>query len=316
MTEFEAFIQKNPEIDLWKYIQKNPDKAQIFFELESVKLFKLMERIILFEDIIISNNISLEKQILMVVLHLKKDLPPRSLVVLFKVRKSQVFDIIEYWIDIIFERDEEIKNLLFKDSKKSEEAQLNAKRFLTSQRRLEEEYSLLCAKESENCVIQHFQHCISVAGAVGNVTGAVGAALGSFSNIELHRKPNINSGYLKNENEISNDLEPLPHNGLFIRRNNQFGTRLTVGIKDLLERGELIDQTQVRFDDFVAPNSEAIPSPSDDSSVAVSYGIASIPLSQKRDDRASHYLEIALKAADTAPENQPKNQPPLLTMCL
>ena len=40
--------------------------------------------------------------------------------------------------------------------------------------------------------------------------------------------------------------EPLPHDGLFIRRNNAFGTKLTLGIADLIEQGVLVDQEQVR----------------------------------------------------------------------
>ncbi len=102
--------------------------------------------------------------------------------------------------------------------------------------------------------------------------------------------------------------QPLPHDGLFIRRNNQFGTRLNVGIKDLIEQGELIDQRDIRFDDFI--NSEQVPSPEAGHSLAVSYGIAPIPLSQKRDERATHYLEIALKTSDTAPSEHPNNKAP------
>ena len=43
--------------------------------------------------------------------------------------------------------------------------------------------------------------------------------------------------------------DPLPHDGLFVRRNNAFGTRPTLGIADLIEQGVLIDQTRIRFDD-------------------------------------------------------------------
>ena len=109
---------------------------------------------------------------------------------------------------------------------------------------------------------------------------------------------------------LNQRIEPLPHDGLFIRRNNQFGTRISIGIKDLIEQGVMVEQTNIRFDDFVALNSETVPSPQADDSLAVSYGIAPISLSQKRDERATHYLEIALKTSATAPREHPTNQAP------
>jgi len=81
--------------------------------------------------------------------------------------------------------------------------------------------------------------------------------------------------------------QPLPHNGLFIRRNNTFGTQLTTGIKELTAQGVMIDQKKIRFDDFVASNTEGIPSPPPNNALAVSYGIAAIPTHQKRDERAT-----------------------------
>ncbi|MGD1700804.1 hypothetical protein [Dapis sp. BLCC M229] len=89
---------------------------------------------------------------------------------------------------------------------------------------------------------------------------------------------------------LVNNNKPLPHNGLFIRRNNQFGTRLNVGIKDLIEQGVLIEQRNIRFDDFIALNSEQIPLPKLGNSLAVSYGITPITLKQKRNQKATHYL--------------------------
>lgn len=102
----------------------------------------------------------------------------------------------------------------------------------------------------------------------------------------------------------------LPHDGLFIRRNNQFGTRLNVGIKDLIEQGVLIDQTNIRFDDFIALNSQRIPLPKYGNSLAVSYGLTPIPQKQKRDQRATHYLEIALKTSEKAPPGHHKSETP------
>lgn len=109
---------------------------------------------------------------------------------------------------------------------------------------------------------------------------------------------------------LVNNNKLLPHNGLFIRRNNQFGTRLNVGIKDLIEQGVLFEQRNIRFDDFIALNSEGIPLPKSGNSIAVSYGITPIPQKQKRNQRATHYLEIALKTSNTAPAGYQKSEPP------
>ena len=120
--------------------------------------------------------------------------------------------------------------------------------------------------------------------------------------------------YVKNKDKLNltSKSQKLPHNGLFIRRNNDYGTRLTVGIKDLIDQGVIIDQTNIRFDDFVVMNPDRVPSPKKDESLAVSYGITAIPSTQKRDDKATHYLEIALKTSDLAPNEHPKNEIPFV----
>ncbi len=124
----------------------------------------------------------------------------------------------------------------------------------------------------------------------------------------INMAPNIQ---IINKNKpLINNNKPLPHNGLFIRRNNEFGTRLNVGIKDLIEQGVLFEQRNIRFDDFIALNSEGIPLPKSDNSLAVSYGITPIPRKQKRNQEATHYLEIALKTADTAPAEYQKSESP------
>ncbi|OQW87987.1 MAG: hypothetical protein BWK78_08630 [Thiotrichaceae bacterium IS1] len=102
----------------------------------------------------------------------------------------------------------------------------------------------------------------------------------------------------------------LPHNGLFIRRNNSFGTQLTTSMKELIAQGVMIKQEQIRFDDFVAINTEGVPSPKPNNALAVSHGIAAIPAHQQHDDRATHYLEIALKTANTAPGEPLETQAP------
>jgi len=123
-------------------------------------------------------------------------------------------------------------------------------------------------------------------------------------------QPRIIDGVLKS---ISCKTQSLPHDGLFTRRNNAFGTKLTTGIKELIKNGVMIEQENIRFDDFVALSTKGIPSPKFNNALAVSYGIAAIPAYQKqyKDCRknskdATHYLEIALKTADTAPIGQTK----------
>ncbi|WUH98909.1 VWA domain-containing protein [Spirillospora sp. NBC_00431] len=94
----------------------------------------------------------------------------------------------------------------------------------------------------------------------------------------------------------------MPHDGLFVRRNNAFGTRASMGIADLIENGVLIDQTQIRFDDFVASRSDEVPSPPAGEAVAVSHGCAEPPGDAKARESTTHFLEIALRAADHAPD--------------
>jgi WD40 repeat protein/Mg-chelatase subunit ChlD len=107
----------------------------------------------------------------------------------------------------------------------------------------------------------------------------------------------------------NNYTAPLPHNGLFTRRNNAFGTKQNTSLKELIAQGVMIEQEKIRFDDFVALNTDGIPLPKNNA-LAVSHGIATIPAYQKRDDRATHYLEIALKTADVAPIGHPETKAP------
>ena len=103
--------------------------------------------------------------------------------------------------------------------------------------------------------------------------------------------------------------EPLPHDGLFIRRNNAFGTKLTVGITDLIDQGVLIDQTQIRFDDFIASRTDGIPLPPADEAVAVSYGCAPAPSVAKASPATTHFLELALRAAQEPGDEAPHGEP-------
>jgi uncharacterized protein YegL len=91
----------------------------------------------------------------------------------------------------------------------------------------------------------------------------------------------------------------LPHDGLFIRRNNAFGTKSTLGITDLIEQGVLIDQGRIRFDDFVGSRADAVPPPAAGEAVAVSHGLARTVPDCRASQHATHFLEIALRAADS-----------------
>ena len=90
--------------------------------------------------------------------------------------------------------------------------------------------------------------------------------------------------------------QPLPHDGLFIRRNNAFGTKSTLGIRDLIEQGVLIEQTQIRFDDFVVATTDQIPAPVGGEAITVSHGAAAILGSYKAHELSTHFLEVALQS--------------------
>lgn len=90
----------------------------------------------------------------------------------------------------------------------------------------------------------------------------------------------------------------LPHDALFIRRHNDFALQSTSGIENLIEAGISITETPVKFDTFIPLNGSAIPEPEDSISLAVRYGFATIPKLGSRDQRATHYLEIALQTQD------------------
>lgn len=109
---------------------------------------------------------------------------------------------------------------------------------------------------------------------------------------------------------LENRTEPLPHNGLFFRRNNHFGTRVNVGIKELVDDGIQIDQTNITFSDFVPIDTEGVPLPKSGNSLAVTYGITPIPDHQRRNNKATHYLEVAFRTAKKVPEGQRINQSP------
>ncbi|MFI1166191.1 VWA domain-containing protein [Streptomyces sp. NPDC020801] len=105
--------------------------------------------------------------------------------------------------------------------------------------------------------------------------------------------------------------EPLPHDGLFIRRNNAFGTRSPLGVRDLIEQGVIIGQEQIRFDDFVAARTDQVPGPPPGRAVAVSHGLAAVQGDFRADEATTHFLEITLKAGEAHPGDTPAEPLPV-----
>lgn len=130
--------------------------------------------------------------------------------------------------------------------------------------------------------------------------GLVGFNSGSYSRFGNQNQESI---------PIAHKSQSLPHNGLFIRRNNAFGTKMITGIEELIAEGVKIGHQEIRFDDFIAMNTKGIPLPKRNNALAVSHGIAVISDNQKRDDsKATHYLEIALKTVESAPLGHPETK--------
>ncbi|WP_189706144.1 VWA domain-containing protein [Streptomyces anandii] len=99
--------------------------------------------------------------------------------------------------------------------------------------------------------------------------------------------------------------EPLPHDGLFIRRNSAFGTRSPLGVRDLIEQGVIIGQEQIRFDDFVAARTDQVPGPPPGRAIGVSHGLAAAQGDFRADEATTHFLEITLKAGEAHPGDAP-----------
>jgi len=119
-------------------------------------------------------------------------------------------------------------------------------------------------------------------------------------------------GYTRSPQEdtpLHRRTEPLPHNGLFVRRNNAFGTKSAIGVPDLVDQGVLIDQTHIRFDDFVTSDSDQIPEPPAGAGIAVSHGVSPAAAGLSAHDSTTHIVEIALRAAASPPEGVTPAQP-------
>ncbi|MCX4904124.1 VWA domain-containing protein [Streptomyces sp. NBC_00878] len=132
----------------------------------------------------------------------------------------------------------------------------------------------------------------------GNVIQA-----GSIGSLSFHATP---GGPLRPPRDTT---QPLPHDGLFIRRNNAFGTRSALGVKDLIEQGVIVGQEQIRFDDFVAARTDQVPGPGAGEAIAVSHGLAAVQGEFKANEATTHFVEITLKAGDAHPVDSATAEP-------
>lgn len=327
ITWIEQYVKNHPQKNIWEYIQENPKKTEDLLGISYSEVQEIIEQVqsdYEKDKTIIDNKqiklfekyISLEAQIFLTLIQLEQDLSFFLLGRLFQISRSQTKKVFRCWqskipssvLEIILNLDNlesagEIEEELICDSSSEPESLLGEDVETTpcySSRLPAPTHGESYAQQNQISYYPEtmeesydgLDQCL--------VQSSDGQISGSLSDYRWD----------SNSLPLSNRTKRLPHNGLFIRRNNDFGTRLTVGIKDLIEQGTLPDQTDIRFDDFVALNTERVPSPQQDNSLAVSYGITNIPLTQKRDERATHYLEIALKASDAAPKELPKNELP------
>ncbi|MET9229265.1 VWA domain-containing protein [Lentzea sp. NPDC003310] len=106
--------------------------------------------------------------------------------------------------------------------------------------------------------------------------------------------------WLSEEVPLTGRQAPLPRDGLFVRRNNAFGTRAVLGIKDLIDEGVLIGQEQIRFDDFVASDPSGIPVPPPGQGLAVSSGVSPALANLRANENTTHFVEIALRAGEAS----------------
>lgn len=89
---------------------------------------------------------------------------------------------------------------------------------------------------------------------------------------------------------------PLPKDSLYIRRAAAYGTKLSTGVREEIEQGALVDQVDIRFDDFADNTFTGLAEPIPGQGIAVSTGLAKIPGSLRRGSRSTHYLELAIRA--------------------
>ncbi|WP_425247100.1 VWA domain-containing protein [Streptomyces sp. NEAU-NA10] len=102
---------------------------------------------------------------------------------------------------------------------------------------------------------------------------------------------------------------PLPPDGLYVRRNNAFGTRSSLGVKELIEQGVIVGQEHIRFDDFVVSRDGQVPGPAAGEAIGVSHGLAAVTGEFKANEATTHFVEIALKAGPTPTDPTPAAEP-------
>jgi uncharacterized protein YegL len=284
IERIEEYIRTHPNQSIWDYLQTNTDETEYFI---GINYQELQELFLETREFIYQNNLEtenqllepLEAEILFLILRCMPGLSLdfQTLGLLFQVSEAEAKD--------IFDQREELDLILRRRFKPKLE-----------KRQYQRQYEL----NIETCGS-------STSSLFGRINGSI---IGNMANMTGNKSQFIYENYENNDSQFNIKSQLLPHDGLFIRRNNQFGTRLNIGIKDLIDQGILIDQTNIRFDDFIPLNSDQVPKPEPNQALSVSYGIAAIPLNHKRDERATHYLEIALRTSDIAPSKHPKNKAP------
>jgi Mg-chelatase subunit ChlD len=290
------YLNNHPKQRFWEYLQNNPEQSEILLNIDYSNLNDIIKKLESLHQIKKTGQdktqLSLEEQILLTLIFLIQKLDFHYLSLLFAVSESTVSSLCLYWKSIC----QENHFIWYKIN--LVKRNLPLERTGDAEALAEEDNVFLDSSVSLKPTVLrpvsgtfHSLVAPALAPALESPELFLGACSSSSTSLPLNKKTKL-----------------LPHDGLFVRRNNQFGKKLTIGIKDLIEQGLLIDQTNIRFDDFIALNSEQVPSPQADNSIAVSYGIASIPLNQKRDEKATHYLEIALKTSDVAPVKHPVTQ--------
>jgi uncharacterized protein YegL len=283
IERIEEYIRTHPNQSIWDYLQTNTDETEYFI---GISYQELQELFLEAREFIYQNNLETENQllepleveILFLILRFMPDLSLdfKTLGLLFQISEAEAKD--------IFDQREELNFIL--------------RRITFSERIIGQQCASINSFDSINNNIMIGNFIDSIQGFAVN------------HNMINNKSQFIYGDYENNDSQFNIKPQLLPHDGLFIRRNNQFGTRLNIGIKDLIDQGILIDQTNIRFDDFIPLNSDQVPKPEPNQALSVSYGIAAIPLNHKRDERATHYLEIALRTSDIAPSKHPKNKAP------
>ena len=281
----QEYLKNYPQQPFVEYLKNHPDDSNNLIRTNYEDLSWIIEKSkSLSKTQQYAHNksiITLDEQVLFVLIKLTQNLGDASLAQLFGISESSKDDIYSYWQSIF------LSNHLL-----SHKINLVKRRF--------------CVKKYQNTqtvVGDTFLH-----GSVDKFEYSTPAT------IDYHARPVMSSCIqtlsLNQSLPLIQANQLLPHDGLFVRRNNQFGTRMPIGIKKLIEQGIMIEQTNVRFDDFISLNNDQVPYPQDENSLAVSYGIAPINFNQKRDKRATHYLEIALRTSAISPKKYPLNQAP------